>query len=101
MTMKLICLYMLITLITTTAAAVSWERHSKPVEAMHSDEMPKSRAYLPPRYANLFGTKSAVVRDGSAFLPRTISDFTGKLGQIRRQTFSWQPSRVNVDSEDF
>ncbi|EYC17398.1 hypothetical protein Y032_0030g2023 [Ancylostoma ceylanicum] len=54
-----------------------------------------ARAFLPPRYRNLFGEESSKVRE-EAFAPQTISDITGKVNQQRRQLFSWQPN-ANAD----
>ncbi|GMS81623.1 hypothetical protein PENTCL1PPCAC_3798, partial [Pristionchus entomophagus] len=62
-------------------------------------------AHLPPRYSDLFGSGSS--RVNAAFIPQSVGAYTGKevngapinyfpgytgrVGALRRQTFSWRP----------
>uniref|UniRef100_A0A1I7XMG2 Secreted protein n=1 Tax=Heterorhabditis bacteriophora TaxID=37862 RepID=A0A1I7XMG2_HETBA len=90
-----------------TAAVICWLAIQtncwvSPQDSQTNENQPKmisisSRAFLPPRYKNLFGTDTSKVKDGSAFIPMTMTDFTGKVGQRRRQIFSWQPSSIGGD----
>uniref|UniRef100_A0A1I7Y8L7 Neuropeptide-Like Protein n=1 Tax=Steinernema glaseri TaxID=37863 RepID=A0A1I7Y8L7_9BILA len=49
------------------------------------------RNFLPSRRLNLWGSRTSKIKAGSAFIPQTIADYTGKLSQRRRELFKWGP----------
>ncbi|KAK6756903.1 hypothetical protein RB195_014994 [Necator americanus] len=86
--------FIMMTTVVLTQCHPHWLRQFRNVQA---EVMPTfveertARAFLPPRYRNLFGEHSSKVRN-EGFAPQTFNDITGKVNQQRRQLFSWQPS---------
>ncbi|GMR59925.1 hypothetical protein PMAYCL1PPCAC_30120, partial [Pristionchus mayeri] len=91
-----------------SAAAWPWSVEQRQTMDNGNNEMIRVDArsvHLPPRYSDLFGSGSSRVQ--AAFVPQSVGDYTGKLvngapinyfpgytgrvGALRRQTFSWRP----------
>ncbi|KAF8384887.1 hypothetical protein PRIPAC_74029 [Pristionchus pacificus] len=106
--MRSIIIALLALLVAVTAWP--WSNQEQQVVDNAGNEMNEIRissrsSHLPPRYSDLFGSGSSRVQ--AAFIPQSVGDYTGKIvngapinyfpgytgrvGALRRQTFSWRP----------